>query len=103
MKPMKPMKPMAPMAPMEPMTQNAWWPRAWGSPNSSGGQNDLQYAYFAEPQRLAVKRQDKITFYDTGGRHISGMSQSQSGDDGDAVFSTADGVVHLDDLKIVQA
>lgn len=99
---MNPMKPMAPMAPMEPMTQTAWWPHAWGSPNSSGGQNDVQYAYFADPRRLAVKRQGKITFYDTGAHRISGVSQSQSGDEGDAVFSTADGVVHLHDLKIVQ-
>jgi len=33
-----------------------WWPAGLGSPASSGAQNDLRYAFFPGPRRLAIQQ-----------------------------------------------
>ncbi len=105
MKPMQPMKPMKPMKPMEPMRWSEperWWPTNLGSPNSSGGQGDAQYAYFAGPRRLALRDgSGKVTLYDTADHQIGGVSQQQSGRRGTLVFTSQDGEVSLETLKVV--
>ncbi|HWE04535.1 MAG TPA: hypothetical protein VG326_19175 [Tepidisphaeraceae bacterium] len=105
MKPMQPMKPMAPMKPMEPMKPMApverWWPSDLGEPNSAGAQNDMRYAYFADARRLAVQRNGKTTLYDTGNHRIGGAAQQQRSGDQGATFTSQDGNVRLEDLKIV--
>ena len=58
MEPMKPMEPMQPMAPMKPMQR--WWPQELGEPASSGGQNDVRYAFFPEKRRLLIETGGKI-------------------------------------------
>ncbi len=108
MKPMQSMKPMEPLKPMEPMKgfddrpANRWWPESLGtSPNSSGGQNDLRYAYFGDKHRLAVDSGNgKVRVYDTGDHAISGVQQHQSGSQ-DVVFTSQRGEVKLDSLKEV--
>ena len=97
MAPMKPMEPMKPMAPLE-----QWWPNGLGQPNSAGGQNDLKYAYFADSHRLAVQRGGKTTLYDTGDHRIGGVSQQQHNKDGGATFTSQNGTVTLEDLKVVE-
>ena len=102
MEPMKPMKPMTPMKPMEPMKpQPQWWPDGLGEPSATGSQNDLRYAYFAASRRLAVQKGGTTTLYDTGDHRIGGVSQHQHNDDGGATFTSQNGDVRLDDLKVV--
>jgi hypothetical protein len=96
---MTPMKPMKPMEPMKPMTP--WWPEDLGQPASSGGQNDLQYAYFAGSHRLAISHGGKVTIYDTTGYQIGGVQQQQGGGKSDLSFSSQKGPVSLSDLKQV--
>ena len=76
------------------------WPEEFGSPSSSGSQNDMRYAFFPEKQRLIIEDGGKRTVYDTGTHRISGVSQQQSSSR-DLSFTSQDGVVRLDDLKIV--
>src|SRR4051794_15304662 len=98
------MEPMKPMEPMEPMKgPGRWWPEGLGQPTTSGGQDDLKYAYFADRRRLAVSRGSEVTLYDTGDQEIRGVSQQQGGKQGDVVFSSKDGEVPLGDLKVIDS
>ena len=99
MRPMKPMEPMKPMKPMEPMDfGDPWWPSDLGEPSSTGGQNDMRYAFFPEKHRLLIERDGKRTTYDSGDHEINGVSQQNSGS---PTFSTQSGEVRLDELKVV--
>jgi hypothetical protein len=99
---MEPMKPMAPMEPMKPMESlkfdPPWWPDELGAPASSGGQNDMRYAFFPEKRRLLVEQGGKKTVYDSGDHQISGVSQ-QSGQTTSLVFTSQSGPVALDTLR----
>jgi hypothetical protein len=99
MEPMKPMAPMRPMEPMKPMSAGeAWWPSDLGQPSSSGSQNAIRYAFFAEKRRLLIERDGNLTTYDSAGHRISGVSQQQS--QGHALaFTSQDGLVNLDELQ----
>ncbi|ACK49594.1 conserved hypothetical protein [Methylocella silvestris BL2] len=77
-----------------------WWPADLGQPSSSGSQNDLQYAFFPGARRLAIRKGERITVYDSGDHNISGVSQQQGGDQ-TLTFSSQYGAVRLGDLKIV--
>ena len=77
-----------------------WWPGDLGRPAASGAQNDMRYACFPEARRLAVRRDGKVTVYDTGDHRLTGVAQSQGGRQ-DLVFSGPDGVVTLEELVIV--
>lgn len=79
-----------------------WWPAELGQPATSGAQNDLAYAWFARPRRLAIRRGGAVQVYDTGDHAISGVSQQQSGDQS-LTFTSQTGLVRLDDLpKVAQ-
>ena len=78
-----------------------WWPGALGTPDAAGGQNDVRYAWFAGPRRLAVQRAGGVTLYDTAGQRITGVSQQHSGGSGTLVFSTDRGTLDLDSLAPV--
>ena len=99
MEPMKPMQPMKPMAPMK--GQGPWWSEDLGEPNTSGSEDDLKYAYFADRHRLAVSRAGRVTVYDTGEHEITGVSQHQSGEDGNVNFASPHGDVALRSLDVV--
>ncbi len=99
---MGPMKPIAPMEPMKPMAplkfDPPWWPDDLGQPTSSGGQNDMRYAFFPEKRRLLVEQDGRKTVYDSGDHQISGVSQ-QSGQTSSIVFTSQSGPVALDSLR----
>jgi hypothetical protein len=96
MEPMKPMKPMEPIKPMD--FGPKWWPEDLGEPSSSGGQNDIRYAFFPEARRLAIKQDGNVTVYDSGDHRIGGVSQQQGGA---LAFSGQNGDVKVDELRTV--
>lgn len=78
----------------------SWWPSEFGQPNSSGGQNDIRYAYFGHVNRLAVDMGGTVTIYDTGDHVISGVSQQQ-GNGWTLTFSSQYGTVPVGSLRVV--
>ena len=90
---------MAPLKPMEPMSAaEKWWPDQLGTPSTSGSQNGLRYAFFPDKQRLLLKRDGKLTNYDTGDHNISDVSQ-QASTRQEIAFTSQNGAVKLDELK----
>lgn len=77
-----------------------WWPAELGSPAATGQQNEMSYAYFPNQRRLAVKRYNQITVYDTLNHSIGGFSQQQGGGD-NISFSSQFGTVNLTSLPQV--
>lgn len=59
----------------------AWWPPELGQPSSSGGQNQIRYAYFPAHRRIAIDLGNgrDIVLLDTGDHQIGGFGQQQSG------------------------
>lgn len=95
----EPMKPMEPMEPMKPLDFGPpWWPKELGQPASSGGQNDIHYAFFPEARRLAIRRGNSVTLHDSGDHRISGV-QSQGGS---MRFTSQSGEVRVEDLPQVR-
>ncbi|MET0343543.1 MAG: SHOCT domain-containing protein [Polyangiales bacterium] len=78
----------------------SWWPGELGQPNASGGQNDLRYAYFAGPRRLAIEQNGVVSVYDTLDHQIGGVSQQQ-GSGYSLSFSSQYGTVDLRQLPLV--
>jgi hypothetical protein len=78
----------------------SWWPAELGQPNSSGGQNDIRYAYFGHANRLAVDTGGTVTVYDTGDHVISGVSQQQ-GNGWTLTFSSQYGTVPVGSLRVI--
>lgn len=91
------MTPMAPMAPLRMEESQPWWPSEWGTPQSSGSQNNLRYALFPSSSRLAVERNGEITLYDTADHAVQSVSQ-QSGSE-QLMVVTAGGPVPLSALR----
>ena len=77
-----------------------WWPAEFGTPSSSGAQNDMRYAVFPATRRLAVNEKGRISIYDTGDHRISGVSQQQ-GPDQSLTFTSQHGPVRLADLPLL--
>jgi hypothetical protein len=77
-----------------------WWPADLDRPTSTGTQNDVRYAYFAQPRRLAIEVNGKVTLYDTLDHQISGFSQQQSSG-GSLTFSSQHGLVDVASLPIL--
>lgn len=78
-----------------------WWPADLGRPSTSGGQNDLSYAFFPQERRLAIRRDGRVTVYDSGDHAISGVSQQQ-GSGQTPRFTSQSGPVDPDALRIVE-
>jgi len=77
-----------------------WWPSEFGSPAATGAQNNVRYAYFPVPRRLAVKTGGSVWVYDTLHHQIGGFSQQQGG--GSSItFSSQSGTVDLSTLPVV--
>jgi Short C-terminal domain len=79
---------------------NQWWPVDLGRPASTGAQNELRYAYFAGPRRLAIQQGGQVRVYDTGEHRISGFSQQQGGDQS-LTFTSQFGLVRVAELPLV--
>jgi len=77
-----------------------WWPRELGTPNATGSQNNVRYAYFANAHRLAVDTNGQVWVYDTLDHQIGGFSQQQ-GMGGSILFTSQSGAVNLAGLPVV--
>jgi hypothetical protein len=84
-----------------PAYANTWYPSELGFPSTAGSQNNVRYAYFPGPARLAIELFGKVTLYDTGPHIISGVSQSQSNDAGNMTFTSQFGVIPVATLRVV--
>ncbi|QPF90626.1 SHOCT domain-containing protein [Bradyrhizobium commune] len=80
-----------------PSASSNWWPADLGMAGSTGGQNNLRYAYFPAARRLAVDINGQVSVYDTGQHQIGGFSQQQSGDQS-ITFTSQFGLVRVADL-----
>jgi hypothetical protein len=78
----------------------SWWPPDLGSPDTSGAQNDMRYAYFARKRRLAIDRRGKVTIYDTLGHSIHGVAQQQS-ERATLAFTSQHGTIDLHTLPVI--
>lgn len=83
-----------------PGTAGDWWPSDLPRPNSTGAQNGVRYAYFAQARRLAIDVGGRVTVYDTLDHRIGGFSQQQS--DGASIsFTSQHGPVDVAALPVV--
>ena len=86
--------------PPAPGTSADWWGPSLRWPNSTGAQNGVRYAYFAQARRLAIELSGKVTIYDTLDHLIGGFSQQQSY--GGAIsFNSQYGLIDVTTLPVV--
>jgi hypothetical protein len=86
--------------PPAPGTSNDWWGADLRWPNSTGAQNGVRYAYFAQARRLAIDLDGKVTIYDTLDHQIGGFSQQQSYG-GSLSFTSQHGLIDVAQLPVV--
>ncbi|TLV00703.1 SHOCT domain-containing protein [Dyadobacter luticola] len=79
---------------------NHSWPSVFGSPTSSGSQNNFRYAYFGPVRRLVIEENGKRTIYDTKHHNITGISQQQ-GSGNSYQFTSKDGPVDISSLSVI--
>ncbi len=91
---------MFPPAPQGRFGGNNWWPGEFGSPSSSGSQNNIRYAFFPQAQRLVVERDGQVTVFNTLDHRISGVSQQQGGNTS-LTFSSQYGTVSTLSLPLI--
>ena len=77
-----------------------WWGADLRWPTSTGAQNDVRYAYFAQARRLAIEINGQVTIYDTLDHQIGGFSQQQ-GYGGSLTFSSQYGLVEVSRLPVL--
>jgi len=77
-----------------------WWPQELGVPSATGSQNNVRYAYFFGPRRLAVRTGGEVWVYDTLDHNVGGFSQQQ-GMGGSITFGSQYGTVQLSTLPVV--
>jgi hypothetical protein len=77
-----------------------WWGPDLRWPNSTGAQNGVRYAYFAQARRLAIEVNGKVTVYDTLDHQIGGFSQQQSYG-GSLSFNSQYGLIDVARLPVV--
>jgi putative oligomerization/nucleic acid binding protein len=98
--PSGPVGPVSLFVPPAPGTSGDWWPADLRWPNSTGAQNGVRYAYFAQARRLAIEVNGRVTVYDTLDHQIGGFSQQQSVG-GSLTFSSQYGLVDVASLPVV--
>jgi hypothetical protein len=77
-----------------------WWGPDLRWPNSTGAQNGVRYAYFAQAHRLAIEVNGRVTVYDTQDHQIGGFSQQQSYG-GSLSFNSQYGLIDVARLPVV--
>lgn len=77
-----------------------WWGADLRWPNSTGAQNGVRYAYFAQARRLAIEVNGRVTIYDTLDHQIGGFSQQQSYG-GSLSFNSQYGLIDVARLPVV--
>jgi hypothetical protein len=85
-----------------PGTSGDWWPADLRFPNSTGAQNGVRYAYFAQARRLVIDVAGTVTVYDTLDHQIGGFSQQQSVG-GTLGFSSQYGLIDVASLPVVSS
>jgi hypothetical protein len=83
------------------MAQNIFWDSALGQPNTAGSQNNAHYAYFADKNRLVIKRDGTVYLYNTTGYVIVGVMQGQSNMTKLLKFKTRTGSVAEADFDLI--
>jgi hypothetical protein len=86
--------------PPAPGTSGDWWPGDLRWPNSTGAQNGVRYAYFAQARRLAIEVNGRVTVYDTLDHQIGGFSQQQSYG-GTLSFNSQYGLIDVASLPVI--
>jgi hypothetical protein len=87
-----PVGPVSLFVPPAPGQSGDWWGADLRWPTSTGAQNGVRYAYFAQARRLAIEVGGRVTLYDTLDHQIGGFSQQQ-GVGGSLTFSSQYGLV----------
>jgi hypothetical protein len=77
-----------------------WWGTDLRWPNSTGSQNGVRYAHFAQARRLAIEVNGHVTIYDTLDHQIGGFSQQQSVG-GTLGFNSQYGLIDVGSLPVV--
>lgn len=77
-----------------------WWGTDLRWPNSTGAQNGVRYAHFAQARRLAIEVNGHVTIYDTLDHQIGGFSQQQSVG-GSLGFNSQYGLIDVGSLPVV--
>jgi len=85
-----------------PGTSNDWWPSDLRFPNSTGSQNGVRYAYFAQARRLVIDVGGTVTVYDTLDHQIGGFSQQQSVG-GTLGFNSQYGLIDVASLPVISS
>ncbi len=85
-----------------PGTSNDWWPSDLRFPNSTGAQNGVRYAYFAQARRLVIDVAGTVTVYDTLNHQIGGFSQQQSVG-GTLSFNSQFGLIDVASLPVISS
>jgi hypothetical protein len=88
--------------PPAPGTSGDWWPADLRWPNSTGAQNNVRYAYFAQAHRLVIDLGGTVTVYDTLDHQIGGFSQQQSVG-GTLSFSSQHGLMDVSQLPVISS
>jgi Short C-terminal domain len=83
-----------------PGTTNDWWPSSLRFPNSTGAQNGVRYAYFAQARRLAIEVNGRVIVYDTLDHQIGGFGQQQSYG-GSLSFNSQYGLIDVASLPVI--
>lgn len=95
-----PVGPVSLFVPPAPGRGADWWGPTLRWPTSTGSQNDVRYAYFAQARRLAIEVNGRVTIYDTLDHQIGGFSQQQ-GYGGSLTFSSQYGLVDVASLPVI--
>ncbi len=95
-----PIGPASLFVPPAPGTSGDWWGADLRWPTSTGSQNDVRYAYFAQARRLAIDIGGRVTIYDTLDHQIGGFSQQQSVG-GSLAFTSQYGLVEIARLPVI--
>jgi len=77
-----------------------WWGPDLRWPDSTGSQNGVRYACFAQARRLAIEVNGTVTVYDTLDHQIGGFSQQQSYG-GTISFNSQYGLIDVGSLPVV--
>jgi hypothetical protein len=88
--------------PPAPGTSGDWWPSDLRWPNSTGAQNGVRYAYFAQARRLVIDVGGTVTVYDTLDHQIGGFSQQQSVG-GTLGFTSQYGLIDVASLPVISS
>lgn len=77
-----------------------WWGPTLRWPDSTGSQNGVRYANFAQARRLAIEANGVVTIYDTLDHQIGGFSQQQSYG-GSLSFNSQYGLIDVASLPVI--